>query len=71
MQRALPDPDQEDVQITLEGNVLTLSGERSFELPGDIDDKGIKAESKDGVLLVHIPRKQGAAAARPIAVQVQ
>jgi HSP20 family molecular chaperone IbpA len=42
----------------LEGNVLTLSGERSFELPGDIDDKGIKAESKDGVLLVHIPRKQ-------------
>jgi HSP20 family protein len=30
--------------------------ERSFLLPEGVDTKGIQAESKDGVLRVHIPR---------------
>ena len=47
------------------------SFERSFELPSDVDETGIKAESKDGVLRVHLPRKKGAPAPKPISVQVQ
>ncbi|MDE2304137.1 MAG: Hsp20/alpha crystallin family protein [Gammaproteobacteria bacterium] len=31
---------------------------RSFSLPDDIDAGAIKAECKDGVLKVHIPKKQ-------------
>lgn len=41
---------------------------RSFSLPDDIDPKGIKAESKDGVLKVHIPRT---AAPKPKSVSVE
>lgn len=29
---------------------------RSFELPDDVEEAGIRAESKDGVLCVHIPK---------------
>jgi HSP20 family protein len=31
---------------------------RSFALPDDIDDKAISAESVDGVLRVHIPKRE-------------
>ena len=41
---------------------------RRFSLPDDIDPKGIKAESKDGVLRVHIPRT---AAPKPKSVSVE
>jgi len=30
--------------------------ERNFALPDDVDPKGIHAESKDGVLMVSLPR---------------
>jgi HSP20 family protein len=30
---------------------------RSFELPDGVDEAGIRAESKDGVLRVHVPKK--------------
>jgi HSP20 family protein len=30
---------------------------RSFELPDGVDESGIRAESKDGMLCVHIPKK--------------
>jgi HSP20 family protein len=29
---------------------------RSFTLPENVDDKGIRAEAKDGVLTVHLPK---------------
>ena len=29
---------------------------RSFSVPDNIDDKGIRADSKDGVLTVHLPK---------------
>lgn len=79
----LPEVKKEDVKISLENGVITLSGERkhrkeqkdenelrvesfygtfsrSFSLPDDVDEKGIRAESKDGMLNIHIPRKEGA-----------
>lgn len=75
----LPEVKKEDVKITLEDGVITISGERkketelknaneiriesfygsfsrSFALPDNIDTKAISAESKDGVLKVHVPK---------------
>jgi len=44
--------------------------ERSFVLPDDVDAKLIKAESKDGVLMVHLPRVE-VEKARPLAITIQ
>ena len=44
--------------------------ERSFVLPEDVDPKLIRAESKDGVLMVHIPKVE-TPKARPLAISVQ
>jgi HSP20 family protein len=41
---------------------------RSFALPDDIDDKAIRAESLDGVLRVHIPKR---AAPKPQNVDIK
>jgi HSP20 family protein len=43
---------------------------RSFSLPADADDSRIYAESKDGVLKVHIPKTQ-ASKPKPIEIQVK
>ena len=43
---------------------------RSFSVPDNIDDKGIRAESKDGVLTVHLPKTK-ATAAKTVEVKVQ
>lgn len=76
----LPGLTKEDVQITLENNVLRLSGERRFEkedekdsyhrieraygsftrsftLGSGVDSEGVKAQFKDGVLTISIPKK--------------
>jgi len=78
---ALPAVKKEDVKVTYDNGVLTLSGERrqkeeqkdekfhrvesyygnfsrSFALPDVIDQDAIKAESKDGVLTIHVPKTQ-------------
>ena len=44
--------------------------ERSFTLPEDVDPKLIKAESKDGVLMVHMPKTE-VPKARPLSIAVQ
>ncbi len=44
--------------------------ERSFVLPDDVDPKLIKAESKDGVLVVHMP-KVDVPKKRPLAITIQ
>jgi len=79
----LPGIDPKDVDVRVENNVLTLSGERkldtevkrdgyhrversygafsrSFTLPSVVDTDKIKAEFKDGVLRLVLPKKEEA-----------
>lgn len=88
----LPEVKKEDIRITYENGMLTLSGERryqkedknanelrvesfygsfarSFALPDNISPEKIKAESKDGVLCVHIPKTESQQS-KQITVQV-
>lgn len=44
--------------------------ERSFSLPEDVDAKGIRAECKDGVLMVTLPRL-AIEKPRPLAITIQ
>lgn len=90
----LPGVRREDVHVTLEDGVLTISGERrhekedtsgkmhrverfhgtfsrSFALPENADPAGIRAESKDGVLNVHVPKKTPSNAPGPVEIKVQ
>jgi len=53
-------------EIRVESFYGTFS--RSFSLPENIDAKGIRAETKDGVLRVRIPKMQ---AAEPQAVSIE
>jgi HSP20 family protein len=79
----LPELKREDVKVTVENGVLTISGERKFEkeekkrkfhrvergygtfvrsftLPDDADGNKVKAEFKNGVLTVHLPKSEHA-----------
>src|SRR5882724_476389 len=79
----LPELKREDVKVTVEHGVLTISGERKFEkeekkrkfhrvergygtfvrsftLPDDADGTKIKAEFKNGLLTVHLPKSEHA-----------
>ena len=90
---ALPAVKKEDVEITVEAGMLTLSGERrqkdeqkdekfhkveslygsfsrSFALPETIDAGAISAESKDGVLTIHVPKTK-VEAKKPTTIKVQ
>ncbi len=82
----------EDLEITVENGILTLSGElkeetveganylvreipsgrfvRSFTLPRQVDQAGIKAHLENGVLTIHLP-KQAEAKPKKIKVQVK
>jgi len=90
---ALPAVKKEDVKVTVEDGMLTLSGERqkkeeekgekfhkvetfygafsrSFALPDAVNEKAIRAESKDGVLTVHVPKTK-VEAKKPTTITVQ
>jgi HSP20 family protein len=90
---ALPAVRKEDVSVTVEDGMLTLSGERrqkeeqkderfhkvesfygsfsrSFALPDAVDESAIKAESRDGVLTVHVPKTR-VEAKKPTTIKVQ
>lgn len=56
-------------EIRVESFYGTFS--RSFSLPENIDDKGILAETKEGVLRVHIPKTEATKAQKPVAIQVK
>jgi HSP20 family protein len=43
---------------------------RTFALPDAIDDKAIRAESKDGVLTIHVPKTK-VEATKPTTIKVQ
>lgn len=86
----LPDLEEKDIDVRIESNMLTLSGERkyekdvkednylrveraygafsrSFSLPNTVNTEGIKAEYKNGVLTVRLPKREEA---RPKQVKV-
>jgi len=90
---SLPAVKKEDVSVTVEDGMLTLSGERhqqqeqddekfhkvesfygnfsrSFALPEVIDAAAIRAESKDGVLTIHVPKTK-MEAKKPTTIKVQ
>lgn len=90
----LPEVKKEDVKVTFEQGMLTISGERrqekkqeaeneiriesfygsfsrSFSLPDNVNAKGIRAESKDGVLKVRIPKTTPTKPEQPIAIEVK
>ena len=87
----LPEVRKEDVKVTVENGVITISGERryekehkdekthrvesfygqfsrSFSVPENVDVEAIRAEAKDGVLKVRLPKK---APDRPKSLQVE
>jgi HSP20 family protein len=89
----LPAVRKEDVSLTVQDGVLTLSGERRqekhaeseklhrvertygsfarrFALPENVDEQGIRAESRDGVILIHIP-KQKVEQPQPRQIEIQ
>lgn len=76
----LPDVNENDLDIRIESNILTIKGERKFEekvkednylrvertygsfsrsfsLPSTIDSSSVKAEYKNGVLAVGLPKR--------------
>jgi HSP20 family protein len=90
---SLPAVRKEDVKVTVEDGMLTVSGERrqqdeqkdeklhkvesfygsfsrSFSLPEGIDASAIRAESKDGVLTIHVPKTR-AETKKPTTIKVQ
>jgi HSP20 family protein len=87
----LPEMKKEDMKVTVENGVLTMTGERklekeeknkkyhrversygsflrSFTLPEEVDATKVAAETKDGVLTVHLPKSAKPA---PKAVEVK
>ena len=90
---ALPAVRKEDLEITVNDGMLTLSGERrqeeerkdekfhkvetyygnfsrSFALPDAVDEAAIRAESKDGVLTIHVPKTK-VETKKPTTIKVQ
>ena len=89
----LPEVRKEDVNVTVQDGVLTLSGERKqeqreenervhrierfygsfarrFALPENADEQGIRAECRDGVVVIRIPKaKQVEQQPRQIQIQ--
>jgi len=90
---SLPAVKKEDVAVTVDDGMLTLSGERhqqqeqkdekfhkveslygsfsrSFALPEAVNAAAIRAESKDGVLTIHVPKRK-VEARKPTTIRVQ
>jgi len=89
----LPAVKKEDIQVTFDEGMLTISGERrqmteekqekshrvetaygkfsrSFSLPDNVDAANIRAESKDGVITVHVAKIK-VAPKKPTEIKVQ
>ena len=90
---ALPAVRKEEVKVTVDDGMLTLSGERpqeeeqkdekfhkvetyygsfsrSFALPDAVDEAAIRAESKDGILTIHVPKTK-VETKKPTTIKVQ
>lgn len=89
----LPAVKKEDVLVTFDDGMLTISGERkqekeekgekfhrieslhgtfsrSFSLPDAIDAAAIRAEGKDGVITIHVPKSK-TEARKPKEIKIQ
>jgi HSP20 family protein len=44
---------------------------RSFTLPDNVEEKSIRAESKDGILYVHLPKRAKADKRRAVQIKVE
>jgi HSP20 family protein len=89
----LPAVKKEDLQITFDDGMLTVSGERrhkiddqserfhrvesfcgkfsrSFTLPESVDSAAIKADAKDGIVTIHVPKTK-TESKKPIEIKVQ
>jgi HSP20 family protein len=79
----LPGFEENDLDVRIDNNVLTIKAEkeqkgdgqeeyrsfyRSVTLPPGIDPNNVKATYRNGVLELHIPRKEGA---RPKRIEIQ
>lgn len=83
----VPGIKEEDLEVNLDGNRLSVSGkreaekkeeseryysyersygsfQRTFTLPSGIDESHLRAELKDGVLSIHIPKSEASQAKR-------
>ncbi|MEE9219376.1 MAG: Hsp20/alpha crystallin family protein [Acidobacteriota bacterium] len=86
----LPGMSSDQIQLKVENNMLTISGERRFEkdvkresyhrverqygtfmrsfsLPSGIDSENIRAEHRDGVLEIFLPKREGS---KPKAIKI-
>lgn len=88
----LPEVEKKDIDVSIDGDTLTVSGERklekeekkedytriersygsfsrSFTLPDYVDREKIKAESKDGILKLTLPKtRPGKSEAKKVAI---
>jgi HSP20 family protein len=90
----LPVVKKEDVHVTFDDGMLTVSGERrrkeeekkekfhrlesfygsfcrSFSLPENVDSAGIRADSKDGIVTIHVPKSKATAVRKSKEIKVQ
>ena len=89
----LPDVKKEDVAVSVDNGILSVSGERrqkeeqknekfhkvesfygnfarSFALPEGTDASAVRAESKDGILTIHVPKTK-TETKKPTTIKVQ
>ena len=66
-ERKLEHEDKSENEIRVESIYGAFT--RSFVLPDNVDEKGIRAEAKDGVLRVHIPKAK-TKKSEPLAIEV-
>jgi HSP20 family protein len=66
-ERKMEKEDQSENTIRVESIYGAFT--RSFVLPDYVDDKGIRAEAKDGVLRIHIPKTK-TKKSEPLAIEV-
>lgn len=67
-ERRLEKKDESEKQHRVESFYGSFA--RSFSLPADVDENAIHAESKDGVLTVHLPKTEEQKP-RPVEIRVQ
>lgn len=87
----LPGVDKDEIEVSVKGNYLTISGSRDIKrkegiyyyqerrsgyfqrtilLPGLVAEEGVKAEYKDGILVIRLPKRESIKEWEPKKVQI-